>query len=385
MKFNLIKQLNPRSLFIYLYMFFNEFSFFMVLPHLAESSGANAFQIGSLFTYAVILESFFMIVLSGWIKTIKVGKLYFIAPLLFGLSYLLLIELDGIESFFVFFTIMSVAKSLGKPFSRTALSLVSTNKDRVFINISLVQNLAIVIAPLTGALTLGSELEIYTFMLASYIVFGVSSLMIFFRKNNIEIKGNDASIFKGYKHIFKQSTFRCFSLGLFFSYAVMGIFITGIVSSSLYLPDLTPHVGIFFSVVGVTICFWQFYLSKTQLGNFISQSRFAILTMIVFSALFFVGNFPLAILSIIAYGMFESILIPSFYKGSAGELADKYHNQAFAILLVLANFGEAIGSFFTGVVINEFTSYARVILGCTVVFVGLVIVHFTYKKVMRDV
>ncbi|MGI9878404.1 MFS transporter [Vibrio chagasii] len=380
MEFNLIKQLNPRSLFIYLYVFFNEFSFFMVLPHIAISSGANAFQIGSLFTYAVILESFLMIFLSGWIKTIKVGTLYLIAPLLFGLSYFSLIKLDGIEAFYMFFTIMSVAKSLGKPFSRTALSLVSTNKDRIFINISLVQNLAIVIAPLAGALTLGSESGIYTFMLASYIIFGVSSLIIFFRKNNVEIKGNDGPIFKGYKNIFTQSTFRCFSLGLFFSYVAMGIFITGIVSSSLYLPDLTPHVGLFFSVVGITICFWQFYLSKTQLGSFISQSKFAILAMIVFSALFFVGKLPLAILSIIAYGMFESVLIPRCYKGSTERLADKYHNQAFAILLVLANFGEATGSFLTGVVINDFTSYARVILGCSVVFMGLVIVQFTYKR-----
>ena len=111
------QRFNPRSLFIYIYMFFNEFSFFMVLPHLANLEHAKAIHTGALLTYAVLFESVLMILFSSLIRKIHLKTLYFIAPSLLTLAYVCLYTYDGYLSFVLFFTFVGIAKALGKPFS----------------------------------------------------------------------------------------------------------------------------------------------------------------------------------------------------------------------------------------------------------------------------
>ena len=145
----------------------------------------------------------------------------------------------------------------------------------------------------------------------------------------------------------------------------MGVFITGVVSSREFMPNLEPYTGALFSTVGVVICIWQFLISRTTVGKTIARSPSYLLYAVLISALFFLGDVVLSFFAIIAYGLFESIVIPLCYQK-----VQKYHSQTFAVLLVLCNIGNAIGSFITGVVISQTGVLSTYIL-MVIVFRGI--------------
>nr|WP_157600164.1 hypothetical protein [Saccharospirillum impatiens] len=321
-----------------------------------------------------------MLSISTWLRSIRIKTLYLVAPLLMFSSFLLLKHVDSLLGYVLFFSIMSLAKAIGKPFSRTALNLVTpdSKKKRVFINISLAQNSAIVLAPLVGMLSIGSENLIYNFMGLVYLAFALLSFFVYSQIDPL-IKGNSESLIKGISSIFKVDKFPSLTFGIFACYMIMGIFITGIVTSGQFIPAIENHIGILFSLVGVVICIWQFYLSKTRVGEYISNSFSTLLLIIVFSSLFFLGNVYISFLSIMAYGLFESVVIPLFYRRSSDRLSAKYQSQAFSVLLISANVGEAIGAYATGWLIDFNTEMASFYLLGIVSMLGLSIMLASFK------
>ncbi|MBS9443186.1 MFS transporter [Photorhabdus heterorhabditis] len=79
-----------------------------------------------------------------------------------------------------------------------------------------------------------------------------------------------------------------------------------------------------------------------------------LLLLSLVSATYFSGGIAIAIIALVAYSIFEAIIIPEIYSTSSNIVNKEKSSIAFSLLLVMANLGEAVGSTSIGFLVDLF-------------------------------
>ena len=348
---------NKTGLFIYSLVFLSEFSFFFALPILAQQSSFSASQVGFAFSLAIVIESVVMISMAGFLHSKSRSNVLSISLILRSIAYLFLVAIDTIMSWYLFFAILAISKSLSKPILREVLINTVAEKDiKISMNYySFFQNFAIVIAPIVAVVSIQVSIEKYFFFSISFINF----VCVYFSyklvystasKNNNDVKQYN-NPFKYIGLLSKDKTILLLMVSIFFTVFLMQIFITVTTLLPRTRSDFSEYVSLFFTIVGVTICVWQGIIAKHIKFN--DNTMLLLLTILGgILSLLFMGNLFVAILALIAYSIFESILVPHIYYNASIVKAIIPQNVLFSFILVSGNIGGALGAYLTGIIID---------------------------------
>ena len=211
-----------------------------------------------------------------------------------------------------------------------------------------------VLAPIFGVYLSKNGFEHY-FYFAIVIISAIFACICFYLWASEKISNSEEFSLKSFA-LFKDKTFNTLLSCAFFSFAIMGIFITSTIFSPRINVDFTDYVGIFFATVGVVICIWQLILSKLFVISDTKKYLFLFLLSII-SSLFFVKGVTLALIALISYGIFEAIIVPEIFISVAKNYTKQNTALAFSLILVMANIGDAFGTFLSGVAIDYFDKY----------------------------
>ena len=167
-------------------------------------------------------------------------------------------------------------------------------------------------------------------------------------------------------------------LSTFFCFAIMGFFISSTAIIDRIKEVFYGYSGIFFSVVGVSVCIWQGLVAPMK--KFSERTTIHIITILgVLSSLYLTGGVYLAIVSLIAYSIYESVIIPHIYYKSSNCESSLSISVIFSYILVASNVGEAVGSLITGLVVDWTHEYAPLYL-FLLIFVSAL---FSARKLAR--
>lgn len=342
-----------REHFIYSQIFSNEFTFFAVLPFLSSLDQLGAFKVGAILGGSLILESVLMLVFSSRLPTISAQTVFALNSGLMFAAWSVLIMSPGVAGIITFYVLISISKGLLKPLARAALMRLVGQEasERAFQNISMIQNLSIVVAPLVGsAAVFGDASTVFLIFLAIYGVLFILSLVIF-GGSPLRIESSGGSILRGGFQVLRTPETIGLVISIFAAFMIMGLFITGTVLISDYRPSLSAYVGVFFSIVGVSIVAWRLLFHRFVPVS-VQKNAFVLSMLGASSALFFFGDLWLSIACLAAYAVFETTIIPMIYSSCSHSVEERFHSLAFSCFLIAGSLGEAVGSFVSGYVIG---------------------------------
>ncbi|USP02123.1 hypothetical protein [Bartonella taylorii] len=145
----------------------------------------------------------------------------------------------------------------------------------------------------------------------------------------------------------------------------MGIFITTTTLLSKFDRTLAPYSGIFFSIIGTSICIWQGVINK-HLTISDKATFYLLCFMGDFSSFFLMGGVFTAVTTLIAYSVYESVIAPEIYYQAEKTTASLSSNVLFSYILVVSNIGQAISSWISGGIVSHFNSHIALLFGMIV-------------------
>jgi len=362
---------NKTTYFVYLTVFLAEFSFFFCLPLLGISPELSAANVAACLAGAVMLESLFMLLCTGYLERFSRKKLIFISLLLRSFAFLSIYVSLSLPSWLLFFLLISVSKSISKPFLREILaeSLSGSQLKKAMNTYSLFQNSAVFVAPSLAALAI--KIDFIDEVLLLVIVSGCFMTLAAYSINYSHpdnCKPSSASPLSSLGYAFRGTMakdVRRILLTSFFCYLIMGVFITSTTLIGKINPELREYSGLFFSIVGITICLWQgiFVKLKPFSAKWISRIIF---TGGALSSAYLLGSVYLAIIALIAYSIYESVIIPEIYYKASNIHSQIPSGVLFSYIIVMSNAGSAFGSWITGYAITNIEEYIPLFVFTTV-------------------
>ncbi|WP_375668009.1 MULTISPECIES: MFS transporter [unclassified Bartonella] len=356
---------NKITFFIYSTVFLSEFSFFFVLPLLGNSSLITAANVAFYLAGSVILESILMVTTTGLLERFSRKLLMATAFILRSSAFVCIILSLTPSAWLIFFTLMAFSKAISKPFLREILSehLNKNALKRALTLYSFFQNAAVVIAPLVA--TSAIKYNASTFLMVFFALIGlylcVLSIQIVYHyphktlslEKNKKIKNPFLSSLKTIIH--NRSIAYLLVTALLCTF-LMGIFITTTTLLSKFDRNLAPYSGIFFSIVGISICIWQGIINKHL--SLSDKSTFYLLWLMgSFAAFFLMGGVFTAVTALIAYSVYESVMVPEIYYQAGKTTTSLSASVLFSYILVISNIGQAAGSWTSGWIISHFNNH----------------------------
>lgn len=372
--------------FVYLAVFLSEFSFFFSLPLLGKSPALSASSVAACLAGAIILESILMLVTTGYLERISRRKLIFVSLALRSIAFLVILISLSLHSWILFFLLISVSKSISKPFLREILAgnLSGESLKKAMNTFSLFQNSAVFVAPSLAAIALsyGFINHVIFVVILSGLAMAIVALTINYASPSIKKSG---SPFVSLGYIFRgemSGAVRRILLASFFCFLIMGIFITSTTLLGKIKPELRSYSGMFFSVVGATICLWQGGAARL---NFTKDkwTSYLIITCGVIASLYLTGSLYIAVVALIAYSIYESVIIPEIYVVASGIHSPIPSGVLFSYIVVMSNSGSAFGSWITGLAISFCNDYVPILIFVTVFFSSVfsfILLKSTYRK-----
>ncbi|MDC9580527.1 hypothetical protein PSI15_02890 [Xenorhabdus sp. PR6a] len=171
-------------------------------------------------------------------------------------------------------------------------------------------------------------------------------------------------------------------LASFFCFLIMGIFITSTTLLGKIKPELSNYSGIFFSVVGATICLWQGGAAKLNVFK-TKWTSHLIVTCGAIGSLYLTGSLYIAIAALIAYSIYESVIIPEIYVVASAIHSPIPPGVLFSYIVVMSNMGSAFGSWITGLAITYLNDYVPMLIFISVFFssvLSFILLKATYRK-----
>ncbi|WP_139413599.1 MFS transporter [Bartonella mastomydis] len=356
---------NKITFFIYSAVFLSEFSYFFVLPLLGNSSLITAANVAFYLAGSVILESILMVTTTGLLERFSRKLLMATTFILRSSAFLCVILSTTASAWLVFFTLTAFSKAISKPFLREILSehLNGSALKRALTLYSFFQNAAVVIAPLVAMIAIKYNASV--FFMACFAIIGlylcVLSIQIVYhyphKKASVEKnKKTNASLLSSLKKITHNHAIVYLLVTAFLCTFIMGIFITTTTLLSKFDSNLAPYSGIFFSIVGISICIWQGIINKHL--SLSDKSTFYLLWLMgSFASFFLMGGIFTAVTALIAYSIYESIMIPEIYYQANKTTASLSASVLFSYILVVSNIGQATGSWASGWIISYCNNY----------------------------
>ena len=346
-------------IFIYALVFLTEFSFFFALPVLGNSEVMDAKSVSLCFAGAVIIESIMLFAFTGYFDSFSRKKIICTSLLMRAVAFGVIIYVDEPISWYIFFVIIALSK-FSKPFTRELLTeTMSGNKLKSALNyFSFSQNFAVVIAPVISVFSIENDkiLIIFNLILIFNLLFGFLSVILIYDFPNFNKMSKNHNcfsfrLFGEFKNVLGDKNIFKLLVSSFFCFLVMGCFITATTIVSDIRKDLSGFAGIFFSIVGVSICVWQGLFAKLIKFSDINKIRF--LFFVGMGASFYLnGGVYISILALIFYSIYESIIIPEIYYKSSTSCGNTSSSLVFSYIMIFANVGEAFGAWLTGSIVS---------------------------------
>ncbi|MDM2857196.1 MFS transporter [Citrobacter sp. Cpo071] len=363
---------NKTTCFIYLTVFLAEFSFFFALPLLGKTPNLSASSVAACLAGAVLLESLLMLTTTGYLERFSRKKLIFVSLVLRGIAFLTIYLTLSLPGWLLFFLIIAVSKSVSKPFLREVLAetLSGPKLKKALNTFSLCQNSAVFVAPMLAVAAInfafiGAVLLILTL---SSIVMALMALRLIYAlpaSHKPSTGSALAGMQAGFQVVIASPNIQYILLSSFFCFLIMGVFITATTLLDKINPDLGTYAGVFFSVVGVTICLWQGGVAK--LISFSDRcSSLIILAGGVLSSTYLLGPVYIAITALVAYSIYESVIIPELYFQATHIASGVSASVLFSYILIVSNAGEAFGSWLTGFAITHLADHVPLFTFITV-------------------
>ncbi|EBP9658537.1 MFS transporter [Salmonella enterica subsp. enterica] len=369
---------NKTILFIFLTVFLAEFSFFFALPLLGNSPELSASGVAACLAGAVVLESLLMLTATGYLGCFSRRKLIFISLLLRSAAFITIYLTLSLSGWLLFFLLIAVSKSVSKPFLREVLAetLDGPQLKKALNTFSLCQNSAVFVAPMLAVAAMkfafiDTILLILTF---SGVAMALMALrLIYCLPANVKPPPGSPlmGMRTGFQGVMASADIQRILLSSFFCFLIMGVFITATTLLDKINPDLGEYSGAFFSIVGVTICLWQGGVAKlTSFGDRYSSQ--IILVGGVLSSAYLLGSVYIAIAALIAYSIYESVIIPELYFKATHITSGISASVLFSYILIVSNAGEAFGSWLTGFAITHIPDYVPLFIFITVLSAALI-------------
>ncbi|WP_144753696.1 MFS transporter [Bartonella saheliensis] len=368
---------NKIIFFIYSAVFLSEFSYFFVLPILGSSSLITAANVAFYLAGSVILESILMVTTTGLLERFSRKLLMATAFILRSTAFLCIILSTTPSAWLIFFTLMAFSKAISKPFLREILSkhLNGNALKRALTLYSFFQNAAVVIAPLVA--TIAIKYNASAFLMAFFAIISlylcVLSIQIVYhyphKKSSVEKnKKTNTSLLSSLKTIRYNHSIIYLLVTAFLCAFLMGIFITTTTLLNKFDSNLAPYSGIFFSIVGISICIWQGIINK-HLSLSDKTTFYLLWLMGSFASFFLMGGVLTAVTALIAYSIYESVMIPEIYYQAGKTTASLSASILFSYILVISNIGQATGSWTSGWIISYCNNHIAFIF-CMIVGVS---------------
>lgn len=320
----------------------------------------SAGEVSLCLALSVIFESTLLIFFTGYINRYSRKIILSISFLLRALSFVIILNNPSPPSWYIFFFLSAIARSISKPFTREVISetLKGEELKKSLTFYSFFQNASIVLAPIIASFSIkiNSQKSVFIFLVITEVLMSILSLKIMysFPKNHCNDDNSKSLITtlkSGLIGLGKNKDMRKILYSSFFCFAIMGAFITSTTLLSRISSDFSDLTGPFFSIVGFTVCIWQGVISR-----FTSTSELFVKIMTLcfgfFCSIYLMGNIFVAIFALISYSVYESIIVPHiYYKSSSSEITIP-KTVFFSFILVCSNFGEACGSWLTGIAID---------------------------------
>ncbi|WP_208438427.1 MFS transporter [Bartonella vinsonii] len=365
---------NKITFFIYSAVFLSEFSFFFVLPLLGNSTLITAANVAFYLAGSVILESILMVTATGLLERFSRKLLMATAFILRSTAFVCIILSLMPSAWLIFFTLMAFSKAISKPFLREILTehLNGRALKRALTLYSFFQNAAVVIAPLVAMsaikynasaflMAFFALIGLYLFVLSIQIVYHYPHKKLSLEKN----KKTKKPFLSSLKTIVHNRSIAYLLVTAFLCAFLMGIFITTTTLLNKFDSNLAPYSGIFFSIVGISICIWQGVINKHLTLS--DKATFYLLCFMGSSSSFFLmGGVFTAMTALIAYSVYESVMVPEIYYQAGKTTTSLSASVLFSYILVVSNIGQAIGSWTSGWIISHFNNHIA-LLFCMIV------------------
>ncbi|CAK02176.1 MFS transporter [Bartonella tribocorum] len=365
---------NKITFFIYSAVFLSEFSFFFVLPLLGNSSLITAANVAFYLSGSVILESILMVTTTGLLEKLSRKLLMATAFILRSIAFLCVILSLTPSAWLVFFTLTAFSKAISKPFLREILSehLNGSTLKRALTLYSFFQNAAVVIAPLVAMSAIKYNVSVFLMaffaIISCYLCILSIQIVYHYPHKNASVEKNKTTkkpFLSSLKTIGHNRSIAYLLVTALLCAFLMGVFITTTTLLNKFDSNLAPYSGIFFSIVGISICIWQGIINKhLRLSD---KSTFYLLGLMgSFSSFFLMGGVFTAVTALIAYSVYESVMIPEIYSQAGKTTAPLSASVFFSYILVVSNIGQAIGSWTSGWIISYFNQHIAFIF-CLIV------------------
>ncbi|WP_409360930.1 MFS transporter [Bartonella heixiaziensis] len=365
---------NKITFFIYSAVFLSEFSFFFVLPLLGKSTLITAANVAFYLAGSVILESILMVTTTGLLERFSRKLLMATAFILRSTAFVCIILSLMPSAWLIFFTLMAFSKAISKPFLREILSehLNGSTLKRALTLYSFFQNAAVVIAPLvaTSAIKYNASVFLMAFFALIGLYLCVLSIQIVYHYPHKTLslekdKKTKKPFLSSLKTIIHNRSIAYLLVTALLCAFLMGIFITTTTLLSKFDSTLAPYSGIFFSIVGISICIWQGVINK-HLTLSDKATFYLLCFMGSFSSFFLMSGVFTAVPALVAYSVYESVMVPEIYYQAGKTTTSLSASVLFSYILVVSNIGQAIGSWTSGWIISHFNSHIA-LLFCMIV------------------
>ncbi|MBJ9739917.1 MFS transporter [Acinetobacter oleivorans] len=380
---------NRTTYLIYLTVFLAEFSFFFALPLLGKSPALSATDVAACLSGAVILESILMLTTTGYLERFSRRKLIFISLLLRSSAFVTIYISLSFSSWLLFFFLMALSKSISKPFLREVLaeSLSGLDLKKALNTFSLCQNLAVFIAPTLAIVALKYEFidTVLLLLIISGIAIALSALSIIytFPTSYKPISRSPlSSIYHAFGGVMASSGIKRLLLSTFFCFFIMGVFITTTTLLDKISPEMGKYSGLFFSIVGIAICVWQGVIAKLISLND-KYSSYIILICGATSSIYLLDSVYIAVTALIAYSIYESVIIPDIYFKASQIPSEISSGILFSYILIISNSGEAFGTWITGMLITHMAEHVPILIFTTILcsaIISLICLKTAYRE-----
>lgn len=363
---------NKTTCFIYITVFLAEFSFFFALPLLGKSPDLSASSVAACLAGAILLESLLMLTSTGYLERFSRRKLISVSLLLRSCAFLTVYLTLSLPGWLIFFLLIAVSKSVSKPFLREVLvSTLSGARLKKALNMfSLCQNSAVFVAPMlaVAAMKFAFIEAVLLVLLLSCVVMAFMAWRLIYNlpaSHKTSTGSPLADMRVGFQGLIASADIQRILLSSFFCFLIMGVFITSTTLLSKINPALEAYSGAFFSIVGVTICLWQGGVARLVSVSDRYSSQI-IMVAGVLSSVYLLGSVYIAVAALIAYSIYESVIIPELYFKATHIASDISASVLFSYILIVSNAGEAFGSWLTGFAITHLTEYVSLFIFITV-------------------
>lgn len=362
---------NKTTYFIFLTVFLAEFSFFFALPLMGKTPGLSASSMATCLAGAVILESLLMLTSTGYLERFSRRTLICTSLLLRSGAFMTIFLSLSLPAWLFFFFLIALSKSISKPFLREVLAenLSGPQLKKALYTFSLCQNSAVFVAPMlaVAAMKFSFTEAVLLTLVVSGIVMAVTALPLIyaFPSGRPSTSSPLVGMRLAFQGVAASRGIQRILLSSFFCFLIMGIFITATTLLDKINPDMGAYSGLFFSVVGVTICLWQGGVAKLTA---LSDRYSAQIIMIggVLSSAYLLGSVYIAIIALVAYSLYESVIIPEIYFKATHIPSGIPTSVLFSYILIASNAGEAFGSWLTGLAITHMAEHVPLFILFTV-------------------